>query len=181
MHPSFWTQVNHHTGIFLRRWGNSWSTQRKDKTWRSYPGPEGWLPEHTLCLRASSSFRNKGGSFHTPLRDSDTSVLDLVRVGYEVFIQLGIYIYIYFSLCFSRKGIFHLIIKGTTTHLRLQKKLDVFHLAKASFYDLMVHSLKLKKKKKKISIHPLNSSIQKHFWRREWQPTPVFLTGESHG
>lgn len=74
-------------------------------------------------------------SFLTPLRDSDTSVLDLVRVGYEVFIQLGIYIY--FSLCFSRKGIFYLIIKGTTTHLRLQKKLDVFHLAKASFYEFL--------------------------------------------
>ena len=27
----------------------------------------------------------------------------------------------------------------------------------------------------------VQSSVGKIFWRTEWQPTPVFLPGESHG
>jgi len=29
--------------------------------------------------------------------------------------------------------------------------------------------------------HRFNSSVRKSPWRRAWQPTPVFLLGESHG
>ena len=179
MHPSFWTQVNHHTDIFLRRWGNSWSTQRKDKTWRSYPGPEGWLGTpcaYVLPVPSGTKveFPHTSQRFwHQCTRPTKSWLWSIYSVRH---------IYIYFSLCFSRKGIFYLIIKGTTTHLRLQKKLDVFHLAKASFYEfLLLDGSQPQTQKKNNSIHPLNSSIQKHFWRREWQPTPVFLTGESHG
>lgn len=33
----FRTKVNHYTSIFLRSWGNSWSTQRKDQIWKESP------------------------------------------------------------------------------------------------------------------------------------------------
>ena len=35
-----------------------------------------------------------------------------------------------------------------------------------------------KKKKKRCGFNPWEGKI---FWRRKWQPTPVFLPGESHG
>ena len=51
----------------------------------------------------------------------------------------------------------------------------------------MVKNLPAKKEKKKKRIylqcrrHGFNPQVGKIPWRREWQPTPVFLPGESHG
>ena len=43
----------------------------------------------------------------------------------------------------------------------------------------------VKKKKKKSACqcrrHKFNPWVRKILWRRKWQPTPVFLPGESHG
>ena len=43
----------------------------------------------------------------------------------------------------------------------------------------------IKKKKKKIRLQctrpRFDSYVGKIPWRREWQPTPVFLPGEFHG
>ena len=33
-----------------------------------------------------------------------------------------------------------------------------------------------------LTLHiSINIGLYKHYWRRKWQPTPVFLPGESQG
>ena len=43
----------------------------------------------------------------------------------------------------------------------------------------------IKKKKKRIYLKcrrtRFDPLVRKILWRREWQPTPIFLPGESHG
>ena len=51
--------------------------------------------------------------------------------------------------------------------------------------SLQLIKINEKKKKKRISLHcrrpKFDPGVGKISWRREWQPTPVFLPGESHG
>ena len=35
--------------------------------------------------------------------------------------------------------------------------------------------------RKRCKRHRFNPCVRKIPWRRKWQPTPVFLLGESHG
>ena len=45
----------------------------------------------------------------------------------------------------------------------------------------MVKKKKMAKKKKKYRRPEFDSWVRKIPWKREWQPTPVFFPGESHG
>ena len=51
----------------------------------------------------------------------------------------------------------------------------MFHRAKASLVAQMVKNLPATQQT------GFNPCIGKMPWRRKWQPTPVFLPGESHG
>ena len=62
----------------------------------------------------------------------------------------------------------------------------VFILSRTlEWVSLVAHLFKKKKKEKEIRLQRrrprFNPWIGKIPWRRKWQPTPVFLLGESHG